>query len=207
MGFTGNDGSALVGGLNPSNVAQAGIVDAQGRWIISPNAASNPFITEDQIRAYTMAGQAFSACTTKIQAPGAGTLGFQLFNPASSGKNLLIYSLIINIASSTFHDFRMTTADVSSITGWSNTVVTPVNNKGGGGASVATCGYSNVILTGGLLGSAREVVGVQGTVSQEALSNGECIYLPASASINGIALYVNATGTNNWSVTVEYLEF
>ena len=207
MGFTGNDGSALVGGLNPSNVAQAGIVDAQGRWIISPNAAGNPFIIGDQIRAYTMAGQAFSACTTKIQAPGAATLGFQLFNPASSGKNLLVYSLILNIASATFHDFRMTTADVSSIAGWSNVAITPVNNKGGGAASVATCGYSNVNLTGGLLGSACEVIGVAATQSFEALTNGECIYLPASASINGIALYVNATGTNNWSVTVEYLEF
>ncbi|MGH2494922.1 MAG: hypothetical protein ACRDIV_09490, partial [Ktedonobacteraceae bacterium] len=198
---------ALVGGLNPSGVAQSGIVDAQGRWIISPNAVSNPFITEDQIRAYTLAGQAFSVTTTKNQAPGAATLGFQMFNPASSGKNILIYSLIINIASATFHDFRMTTADVSSITGWSNTAVTPVNNKGGGGTSVATCGYSNTNLTGGLLGSAREVVGVPVTQSVEALSNGECIYLPPAASINGIALYLNATGTNNWSVTAEYLEF
>ncbi|HKV59523.1 MAG TPA: hypothetical protein VJO32_14615 [Ktedonobacteraceae bacterium] len=207
MGFTGNDGSALVGGLNPSGVAQGGIVDAQGRWIISPNAVSNPFITEDQIRAYTLAGQAFSCCTTKLQPPGAATLGFQLFNPASSGKNILIYSLIVNVAAAGLHDFRMTTADVSSITGWSNTAVTPVNNKGGGPASVATCGYSNTNVSGGLLGVTREIVGVSANQSVEALTNGECIFLPASGSINGIALYLNATGTNNWSVTAEYLEF
>ncbi len=55
-GYIGNDGSQLIGGLNPSGVVQAGIVDAQGRLIISPNAVGNPFITEDQIRAYTIAG-------------------------------------------------------------------------------------------------------------------------------------------------------
>lgn len=168
---------------------------------------SNVFITEDMVRNYTLAGKAFSATTTKNQAAAAATLGFQLFNPANSGKNILIYSLILNIASATFHDFRMTTVDVSSITGWTNSAITPVNNKGGGGVSIATCGYSNVALTGGLLGAPREVIGVPGTQSLEALSNGECIFLPASATINGIAVYVNATGTNNWSITVEYLEF
>jgi hypothetical protein len=164
-------------------------------------------ITEDTIRNLTMAGKAFSATTTKITAPGTATLGFQLFNPASSGKNLLIYSVILNMAAITFHDFRMTTADVSSITGWTNTAITPVNNKGGGAASVATCGYSNTNLTGSLLGSAREVIGVPNTQSIEALTNGEVIFLPASASVNGIAIYINATGANNWAVTVEYLEF
>lgn len=164
-------------------------------------------ITEDVIRNLTLTGKAFSVTTTKVQAPGAATLGFQLFNPASSGKNILIYTLILNIASSTFHDFRITAADVSSITGWTNTAITPVNNKAGGPASVATAGYSNANLTGGLLGTAREVVGVPATQSIETLTNGECIFLPSSASINGIALYINASGTNNWSVTAGYLEF
>ncbi|HEU0001974.1 MAG TPA: hypothetical protein VFQ36_13825 [Ktedonobacteraceae bacterium] len=164
-------------------------------------------LTSDMIRFLTEQGQAFSACTTKVQAPGAATLGFQLFNPANSGKNILIYSLILNIASATFHDMRLTTADVSSIAGWTNTPLTPLNNKAGGPASAATAGYSNTNLTGGLLGTTREIVGVPATQSIETLTNGECIFLPAGASVNGLALYINATGTNNWSVTAGYLEF
>lgn len=173
----------------------------------SLGAMAGARVTEDTIRALTFLGQAYSVTTGKNQAPAAATLGFQLFNPASSGKSLLIYSLIINIASATFHDQRMTAADVSAIAGWTNTPITPVNNKAGGGASVATAGYSNVALTGGLLGTTREIVAVPGTQSIEALTNGECLYLPAGASINGIAVYINATGTNNWSVTAGYLEF
>lgn len=196
MGYIGNDGSALAGGLSPSGIIQGLKVDQNGYLAI-----------EDMIRLLTMNGQAFSATTTKNNAPGAATLGFQLFNPANSGKSLLIYSLILNYGGLSFHDFRITTADVSSIAGWTNAAITPVNNKAGGPASVATAGYSNTNLTGALLGSAREVIGVPSTQSVEALTNGECIYLPAGASINGIALYVNATGTNNWSVTAGYLEF
>ena len=207
MGFTGNDGSALIGGLNPSNIAQAAIVDAQGRFIISPNAVANPFITEDQIRAYTLAGQAFSATTGKNTAPGGSTLGFQLFNPASSGKGILIYSLIVLAAASGIHDIRVTTADVSTITGWTNSVITPQNNKGGGVASVATCSFSNTNVTGALLGTSREFTAQGANVAVETLTNGESIWLPAGASINGIAVYYNATGANPWAITAGYLEF
>jgi hypothetical protein len=208
-GFIGTDGSQLIGGLNPSGIVQAGIVDTQGRLVISPNAVANPFITEDQIRAYTMAGQAFSATTTKIQAPGAVTLGFQLFNPANSGKNILIYSLLILSAAAGIHDIRMTTADVSSIAGWSgnNVAITPINNKGSGAASAATCGYSNTSITGALVGSSRETTACTANSPIETLTNGECILLPSSASINGLAVYFNATGSNNWAITAEYLEF
>lgn len=275
-GFTGNDGSGLVGGLNPSGVVKALSVDASGnlnvnasvssgptnitqvsstnvgatnglpvsgnnggslvvigvdssgRLILVPNTAFNlaqiggqntlvetlgamagAMITEDVIRNFTLAGKAFSATTTKNLAPGAVTLGFQLFNPANSGKTLLIYSLLILSAAAGIHDIRMTTADVSSIAGWSgnNVAVTPVNNKGGGAASVATCGYSNTSITGGLLGSSRETTACTANSPVETLTNGECILLPSSASINGLAVYFNATGSNNWAITAEYLEF
>lgn len=197
-GFTGNDGSQLIGGLNPSGIVQAGIVDAWGR-----------FITEDQIRAYTLSGNAYSVTTGKLSAPSGGnTLGWQLFNPANSGKTLLIYSLILIYNSAALHDIRMTTADVSGvITNWTNVAVTPVNNKGGGAASVATSGYSNSGLSGGLSGSSRETTGTQNSGPVEILTNGECIVLPATNSINGVAIYVTSGGANSWAVTAEYLEF
>lgn len=169
--------------------------------------SSNPLVTEDQIRAYTIAGQSYNVTTGKVTSPAGGPIGFQLFNPASSGKNLLIYSLLVAYNSSNVHDIRWTSADSSSIVGWSNTPITPINNKGGGAASVATSGYSNVALTGGLLGASRETTGTQNNLPIETLTNGECIYLPASASINGVAVYLTIGAAALWSVTASYLEF
>ena len=222
-GFTGNDGSGLVGGLNPSGAVKALSVDASGNLILSNllqiggqnalvetlGAMAGAFVTEDVIRNFTLMGKAFSVTTGKNQAPGAVTLGFQVFNPANSGKNLLIYSLVIVCAAAGIHDIRMTTADVSSIAGWSgnNVAITPVNNKGGGAASAATCGYSNTSITGGLLGSSRETTALSANQAIETLTNGECILLPSSASINGLAVYFNATGSNNWAITADCLEF
>lgn len=195
-GYIGNDGSALAGGINPLGALQGLKVDSLGNLSV-----------EDMIRLLTMNGQAFSATTGKLASPSAATLGFQLFNPANSGKNLLIFSLVVIYGAGSIDDFRMTTADVSSIAGWTNTAITPVNNKGGGPASVATCGCSNTNLTGGLLGTSRETNGEGANQPSEFLTNGECIFLPTSASINGIAVYKNTTGTQNWGITASYLEF
>lgn len=207
-GYTGNDGSALVGGLNPSGVAQAGIVDAQGRWILSPNAVANPFITEDQIRAYTIAGNAYSATTGKLTAPGAGTLGFQLFAPANNTKNILIYSLVLATANAGAHQIFKTAANVNSITGWTDVAASITNNGASAVASTAIASYSNVLLTGGLLGTAREFADLPTNSTLETLTNGECIWLPAGASgISGVAVYFGIGGANIWGVTCEYLEF
>jgi len=207
-GYVGNDGSQLIGGLNPSGIVQAGIVDAQGRLIISPNAVSNPFITEDQIRAYTIAGNAYSATTGKQTAPGNATLAFQLFAPANNTKNILIYSLVVASVGGSIHQFYKTAADISSITGYTSSASSITNNGANAAASTATSNFSNTNLTGGLLGTAREAVGTPTNASIECLTNGECIWLPAGAgAIAGIALYYNATGANAWGITCEYLEF
>jgi hypothetical protein len=170
-------------------------------------AMAGALVTEDTIRRLILAGKCFAATTGKVTAPGAATLGFQLFNPANSGKNILIYSIKLDNAAAGFDDLRQTTADVSSIAGWANTAIVPVNREGGGGASIATIGYSNVNLTGGLLGSSTDTPNSTGNVPTELLTNGDCIFLPASASINGFALYLNLTGTTVWSVGVKYLEW
>jgi hypothetical protein len=269
MGFTGNDGSALAGGLNPSGVVKALSVDASGnlnvnasvssgptnitqissanvgatnglpvsgnnsgslvvigvdgsgRLILVPNTAfnvgqwngsapgaGNPVITEDQIRAYTIAGNAYSATTGKLVAPGSATLGFQLFNPANNTKNILIYSLIIANVGAGLHQMYKTSANVNTITGWSDVAATITNNGANAAASTAVASYSNVNVTGGLLGTARELTGNSANAPVEVLTNGECIWLPAGVgAIAGIAVYFNATGANAWGITCEYLEF
>lgn len=208
-GYTGSDGSALVGGLNPSGIAQAGIVDAQGRWILSPNAVGTPFITEDHIRAYTIAGNAYSATTGKLTAPaGTNVLGFQLFAPANNTRNILIYSLVMVVAVGAVHDFRRTAVNVNTIAGWTDVAASITNNGANAAASTATASYSNTNITGGFLGNAREVPGSAANQAIELLTNGECIWLPAGAgAISGIALYISDTAANSWGVTCEYIEF
>ncbi len=298
-GFTGNDGSALAGGLNPSgavkalsvdasgnlnvnasvsagptnitqiNSAAAGAtnglpvsgnnsgslvvigVDSSGRLILVPNTAfnvaqiggvtpqmdnthelgvslygkgTNPgdtalllesvgalaggVVTQDMMKRATIAGYAYSATTGKLSAPGAATLGFQVFSPANNTKNILIYSLIIANVGTGLHQLMKTAANVNTITGWTDVAGTISNNGANATASTATCSYSNTNVTGGLLGTAREIPGNGANVPVECFTNGECIWLPAgAASIAGIALYLNANGANAWGITCEYLEF
>ncbi len=197
MGFTGNDGSALAGGLNPSGVVQALQVDALGNLSI-----------EDMVRLLTMKGNAYSATTDKLVAPGVATLGFQLFAPANNTKNILIYSLIIANTGAGIHRLFKTAANVNTITGWTDVASIITNNGANAAASTATSSYSNTNVTGGLLGSAREISSNAGYQAVECLTNGECIWLPAgAASIAGIALYFGAAGANAYGITCEYLEF
>lgn len=177
-------------------------------WLESTGALAGGVVTQDIIRRATIAGYAYSATTGKLTAPGAATLGFQLFNPASGTKNILIYSLIIANVGGGLHQFFKTAANVNSITGWTDVACSITNNGANATASTATSSYSNTNVTGGLLGTAREVPSQGANNSVEVLTNGECIWLPAgAAAIAGIALYFNASGTNAWGITCEYLEF
>lgn len=165
-------------------------------------------VTEDLIRRMTLAGNAYSATTGKLTAPAAATLGFQLFNPASGTKNLLIYRLIISNVGGGLHQVFKTAANVNTIAGWTDVAATITNNGASATASTATASYSNVALTGGLLGTAHAAPAGPANTSVDVLQNGACIWLPAGAgAIAGIAVYFNAAGANAWSVTAEYLEF
>ncbi len=212
-GYLNPDGSALAGGLLPSGAGQALQLDSLGNLKIAASAgasASNPLITQDQIRAFLAGGQSFSYTTGKLTSPaGTPTLGFQLFNPANSPKNLLIYSIVLIYNGQALHQLDLTSADASSITGWTNNAVVGLNNlAGSANAAAGTCGYSNAALSGAPVGTIREVTATQNAQPIEVLTNGECIWLPANApSLHGIALYVQSTGANGWGVTVQTLEF
>ncbi len=173
-------------------------------------ALAGGVVPQDMIRRATIAGYAYSACTGKLTAPGAGTFGFQLLAPASNTKNILIYSLVVIQSAAGIHQMMKTAINVNTITGWAtNDVAATITNNGASAtASTATASYSNANVTGTLLGNAREVTGNAGNTPQEILTNGECIWLPAGAgAISGFALYLSDSGANPWGVTCEYLEF
>src|ERR1700682_4176484 len=83
-GFTGNDGSALIGGLNPSGVAQAGIVDAQGRWILSPTPTTGTLGSPAPTSATLIAGIDGSGNLEEFLVDGAGLLQTSLWSGANN---------------------------------------------------------------------------------------------------------------------------
>jgi len=207
--FQNNDGSGLIGGkfASGSPDGQALKLDTSGNLLVS-TLGNTPATIQDIVRYYTMQGQAFSATTGRSNSPAAGNVGFQLFNPANSGKNILIYSLLLGYNSANWHAIALTTQDVSGITGWTNTPITPVNNKIGSLIiSVATSGFSNTNVTGTQLGTVREITGSQNNLPTETLTNGECIFLPAQATIGGVAIYLTIGAAASWFVNCGYIEF
>ena len=153
-----------------------------------------------------MQAKAFSATTGKLTSPATGIQPFQLFNPASSGKSLLVYSIVISYNSANMHTLNITAADVSTLTGWTNANFTIVNNKAGGAASVATANYSSTAATGNI-GTLRETTGTANNTPIEVLTNGECILLPSGVTITGIALYMSTGAAMNIGVTIQWLEY
>jgi len=119
MGFTNSDGSDLIGGLNPSCIGQALEVDASGR-----------LITQDFIRQAVIAGQDFIVNNTSPSL-NANTYALSVFNPANSGKSILIYSVrMANGGGPSIQQLTTGTSDPA----YGNSA-TPINTKIGGAAS------------------------------------------------------------------------
>ncbi|HEV2581367.1 MAG TPA: hypothetical protein VGT44_10995 [Ktedonobacteraceae bacterium] len=96
MGYIGNDGSALAGGLNPSSVVQGLAVDASGRLITTNYiggaavGVGNPYPSQDQIRQWCINGNVFSASLEATT--GQTNAGISLYIPANTPKNIMIVS-------------------------------------------------------------------------------------------------------------------
>lgn len=164
---------------------------------------SNPFITEDQLRAWIVSGQGFSGTTGKLNAGAAITAAFSLFNPAGSGKNVLLYSLrLFYVGATAIHQAQLTTSDPA----FGNAAVVG-NNKAGGATSAIA---SNVTYAnsnqGTLAGNAYDVIAASGGVTLEMFVNGSILLFPTGSG-NGLAVYLGIPSANNWAVTARWIEF
>src|ERR1019366_2947572 len=72
------------------------------------HSVNNPVLTEDQLRAWIVNGQGFSATTGKLTAGSAITGGISVFNPNASGKTLIILSLGYIIGNNSFNQINLT---------------------------------------------------------------------------------------------------
>ncbi len=201
-GFTGSDGSALVGGLNPSGIAQAAGVDAQGRWL-----------TTDQVRAYVAAGQAFRATTGQVATGGANAwIGLQLVanNPA---LNIIVYNILVwcNASSS---DVRLYQNPGSTLTdgGLTTNLLAGIQNQNLGSATTSLLSALNgspASTTQATPANAGTYVlggGVSGNSSLYLLQNGSQVWLPkGKQSTLGIYL-IEGTSGNKAGISIEWVE-
>ena len=189
-GFMNSDGSSLVGGLNPSGIGQAFAVDALGK-----------LLTQDWLRQATIAGQAFIA-TNGCPSLAMNNYAMSVFNPANSGKSILIYSVrLSNGSGSSFQQLSSVTVDPA----YGNTA-TPVNTKLGGAASAiatkVTYASTNQAITG------TDLIAEPGpqNTAVELLANGATILLPAGAA-NGLIAYITTFGSGYVSECMRWIEF
>jgi hypothetical protein len=187
-------------------------IDALGRLTLAPNQAvniaqwngaapslSNPVIDQDQIRGWILNGQGFSATTGKLTAGGSAiTGGLSVFNPAASGKTLLIYSIKFMIGSNNYNQINLTTADPAL-----GTAVSAVNMKAGSSnASVASCSSANTTVTPA--GTMVDMTSSGTNFNMQALSNGQVFVIPAG---NGLCFYSNVAASAAWYVAFAWIEF
>lgn len=178
---------------------QVGQIDI-ARVLGATMSATNPIIDQDQIRAFIVNGQGFSATTGKQTSGGAIQTGMCLINPANSGKNVLIYSVRVGVASSSVHQLNLVTAD-PTLSGIS---VTAINSKPGGNSSVVTLEAQNTAVT--TSGTMFDTQYLLANTSVEFLLNGSAILLPATSTINGV-LVLPATSTNAWLAGMKWIEY
>jgi hypothetical protein len=201
--FMGPDGSGLVGALNPAGIINGLGLDAAGNLKVTSggNPVTNPTITEDQIRAWIANGQGFSASTGILNsASGTNNYALSIFNPNTSGKNILIYSIqVANGSGGTTAILQRVTADPAF------TAVTPLNAKLGGSASAIAGHVSQATSNQTLSGTYDQVITIAST-TMELLTNGAVILLP-NGSNNGLVAYIQTYSAAINSILMRWVEY
>lgn len=148
----------------------------------------------DAIRQQTINATMFTSTTGKLTSGGAITTGHSLFNTVGNTKSLYVFSIRIATAAGSMHTLNTTTVDPALATAGQG-----VNNKLGGGASVANCTFQNVATSAGTLFSSA---GTGGNTTGNFLDNGIIIVVPPGQGI----LALITTSTNNWQSTISWFE-
>ncbi|GAC1363802.1 MAG: hypothetical protein NVS2B12_20150 [Ktedonobacteraceae bacterium] len=191
--FVNADGSALVGALNPAGLGQALLLDSAGNLQI-----------QDWRGALTLQGKAYSATTGLLNsASGTNTYPLSIFNPANSGKNVLIYALHVSSGTSSANSITVFVQNTTSNPSYA-TVASVLNARLGGVASAlaASCTFTTISQT--LSGPYTQVE--ISTNPIELLLNGAAILLPAG-SANGITVFLQTYAAGFNTITARWLEF
>lgn len=173
---------------------------------------SAPVIEMSWLTAMVIQGQAFMATTWRATAGSNGSDGLSVFNPSSSGKNVLVYSaLVYNGGYTPSGVLNLTTTDPA----FAHTCTSGsqlANMKAGGAASAiaSSVTYStndsvNLGSTGVLYPLVYQTPNGQGTI--ELLGSiGKAILLP-SGSNNGVMIGTSVQSGQGWGITASWIEY
>ncbi len=187
--FTNADGSGLIGGLNPAGVGQALKLDTAGNLLVQPwNQAMNA------------SGSAFMASNSLLNA-STGNYPLTIFNPAASGKSVLVYSIRISTGTGSSSGFLQA---VTTNPAYASAAI--ITNKRLGGAAsaiAASCTFASASQT---LSAPYAKVELLTAYPAELLSNSSAILLPSGAA-NGIVAWITTFSGGYSSITIEWIEF
>lgn len=196
----------------PQGMAAPGyqmLVDVNGNPL---GTSANPLISEDQIRAYILAGQGFSATTGLITTGiAAAFVGIELLCNAAA-KNILLYNVLItgngNGADGRLYQGLTNTLDTGLTTNLATAGI--VNQSGAATASVVTSLMGSPAATvqlGGLVGNQRVQIGVPQFYTNNLLQNESVVFIPKS-TVGFCAAYMKVvTLGNSAGLTLEWVEF
>ncbi|GHO85788.1 hypothetical protein [Dictyobacter formicarum] len=156
---------------------------------------------QNWVRQLILQGHAYSA-HTGLQSSASGTNDYplSLFNPAASGKNILVYSLRVAASSGAINArLKLTSSDPAYAS-----QATVSNQKAGGAASAiaASCTYTT---TSTAPVGPFALVDI-GSGALELLQNEQCFYLPSGSS-NGLTLTLETSAAGSYAITIKYVEY
>jgi hypothetical protein len=157
---------------------------------------SGPTITDTQVQALIFSGQAFSLGMPSTSVSSTGNYGIQIWNPAASGKTLLVYSM----------QFIGTSTTVSTLTTYNaqQNPTTPTN------MSATNLYLNNATSFVGTANFATAAWTPSGTVLQTAIGTGEIFNAGSYVIIPpgyGLFAYASVTSGSSYSVMARCLQF
>ncbi len=190
-GFMNQDGSALVGGLTSGGVGQAIGIDAQG------NVATQAWSLSTM-----MQGKGYSGSTGLLNV-AAGNYPLCIFNPVSSGKSILLYSLRTSSGTASVNSISVFLQLVTTNPAYASAAVVTTTRPGSSASALAaTCTFASTTQT--LAGPYSQVE--VSTTPVELLTNGGAILLPAGLA-SGVIVFIQTYASGFSSTTAKWLEF
>lgn len=192
--------SASQDGCVGSNIPLASPALYNGSTLDRASGINGVQSTQDWIRQLTWQGHAYCA-HSGLQSAATGTNDYALsiFNPAASGKNVMLYAIHVAANVPFIAKVKATTSDPA----YGSAAVVSNQRAGGGASAIAsncTCATSNTSNSGPYLQS--EIA----SSPAELLTNERVLLLPAGSS-NGISVFVETTGSGTYSITAHYIEY
>lgn len=160
----------------------------------------------DQIRAQIENGQGFTYSTGQLNSPaGSANLGLSVFNPAASGKSILIYSIKVFYTGYAMFFLAPTAVDpaLGTAANVTNALLssakTSIASATYSNANIASLPANNAILEGAQAAGNYTIADI--------LANGNQIYIMPKGTANGLFLFFNSPGNNTWIATMKGIEF